>query len=100
MKISNIILIVLFLLAGIFTLYMGLNVNLKCVEATMRDNLLAGLPLTVFGAYCFITSLFLWKKPQIGNIFAVVTITAAVVIILAALFDLSFPIIKTSCSVL
>lgn len=87
----------MFLLSGLATVYMGLNVSLKCAEATARDNLLAGLPMTVFGAYCFITSLFLWKKPQIGNILAVFTIIMASALILAAVFDLSIPIIKTSC---
>jgi hypothetical protein len=100
MKKSNTILIFLFSLLGIIAIYMGLNVDLKCAEAAVRDNLLAGLPLWIFGIYCLITSLFLWKKPQIGNILAVFTIIMASVLILAPIFDLSFPIIKTSCSVL
>ena len=91
--------ITLFLLVSIFAIYMGLNIDLKCSEATVRDNLLAGLPLTVLGAYCLVTSLFLWKKPQIGNILAVITITIAVVMLLVTIFGLSFPIIKTSCSI-
>jgi hypothetical protein len=51
----------------------------------------------MFGAYCLFTSLFLWGKPQTGNILAVITITAAAVMLLASIFDLSIPIIKTSC---
>lgn len=97
MKNSSKILIVLFLLAGVLTIYMGLNVNLECTEATVQDDFLAGLPLSMFGAYCLFTSLFLWGKPQTGNILAVITITAAAVMLLASIFDLSIPIIKTSC---
>jgi len=91
------IFITLFILAGALSIYMGLNVDLKCAEATVRDNLLAGLPLLTFGLYCLITSIFLWFKPQIGNILAVISVTAAAIMILASIFDLSFPIIKTSC---
>ena len=97
MKHHNKILIVLFLLVGIGAIYLGLNINLKCVGVTVQDNLLAGLPLLVFAAYCFITSLLLWKKPQIGNILAVFTIIIATVLIFAPIFNLSIPIIKTSC---
>jgi cytochrome bd-type quinol oxidase subunit 2 len=97
MKTATKIFIVLFLLVGIAAIYMGLNINLQCATATMKDNLLAGLPLSVFGIYCFITALFLWKKTQIGNILAVFTIIMASVLIIAPIFDLSFPIIKTSC---
>jgi hypothetical protein len=76
---------------------MGLNVDLKCIGGTAQDNIMAGLPLWIFGTYCTITALFLWKKPPIGNILAVFTIIMASVLIIAPIFDLSFPIIKTSC---
>jgi|GEM_PF-2542364 len=91
------IFITAFLLAGIISIYLGLNVDLKCVEATMRDNILAGLPLLALGVYCLLTSIFLWLKPQIGNILAVISVTAAGIMIIASIFDLSFPIIKTYC---
>ena len=97
MKTYKIILIFLFVLLGIIAIYMGLNVDLGCAEATVRDNTIAGLPLWVFGVYCIFTSLFLWKKPQIGNILAVITISLAFILLIAVIFDLSFPIIKTSC---
>lgn len=84
-------------MAGALCIYMGLSVDLKCAEVTMRDNLLAGLPLLILGVYSIITSIFLWLKPQIGNILAVISITAASIMILASIFDLSFNIIKTSC---
>lgn len=93
----NKFLIFLFLLLGLASLYMGLNIDLKCADATLRDNLLAGLPLLILGVYSIITAIFLWLKPQIGNILAVISITAASIMILASIFDLSFPIIKTSC---
>lgn len=91
--------IVLFLLLGIITIYMGLNVDLKCPEATVRDNLLAGIPLTLFGIYSIFTSLFLWKKPQIGNTMAVIVVTVAIIMLIAAIFDFSFQVIKTSCRI-
>ncbi|MEK7635055.1 MAG: hypothetical protein AAB446_01325 [Patescibacteria group bacterium] len=94
----NKILIILFLVLGVLTLYMGLSVDLKCSEATFRDNLVAGLPLWVFGIYCLFTSLFLWKKPLIGKVLAVITFVIATVLFLASVFDLSIPIIKTSCT--
>jgi len=97
MKSSKTILGFLFVLSGIAAVYMGLNVDLGCAEATARDNVIAGLPLWVFGVYCIFTSLFLWKKPQIGNIMAVITVSIAFILLIAVIFDLSFPIIKTSC---
>lgn len=97
MKKSQKILIVLFLFTGIIAVYMGLNVNLKCAEATAQDNFIAGLPLIIFGIYSFLTSLFLWKKPEIGAGFVAVATLAALILITAAIFDLSIPIIKTSC---
>lgn len=97
MKKSRITLIVFFSLLGISSLYLGLNIDLKCAEATTHDNLLAGLPLWIFGVYCMLTALFLWKRPQIGNILAVFTVIMATALIFAPLFNLSIPIIKTSC---
>jgi hypothetical protein len=97
MKMSGIILIVPFALLGILTIFMGLNVDLKCAEATARDNILAGLPLWTFGVYCLVTSLLLWRKPKIGNILAVITVVMFSILILASFFDLSIAIIKTSC---
>lgn len=97
MKTSNLILIFLFALLGVISTSMGLNVELGCIGATARDNILAGLPLWVFGVYCTLTALFLWRKPQIGNILAVISITAAAIMLIMAIFDLSLPIIKTSC---
>jgi len=90
-------LIFLFFLLGIVSLYMGLNIDLRCAEATLRDNLLIGLPLLVFGVYCLATSLFLWKKFLIGSILAVFTVIMATILILATVFDFSINIIKTSC---
>ena len=94
MRKPNKTLIVIFFVLGILTLYMGLSVDLKCAEATAWDNFLAGLPLWLFGVYCFITSLFLWKKPQIGNILAVISFTIAAVLLIASIFDLHVPVIK------
>jgi len=99
MKPYKTILIFLFALLGIATIYMGLNIDLGCAEATARDNIIAGLPLWVFGVYCIFTSLFLWKKPQIGNILAVITVSVAFILLIAVIFDLSFHVIKTSCLV-
>lgn len=92
-------LIFLFFLLGVISLYIGLNIDLKCTEATVKDNLVAGIPLLVFGVYCLVTSLFLWKKILIGNILAVFTVIMATVLGLAAYFDFSINIIKTSCSI-
>lgn len=97
MKTSNEILIVLFLLFGISAIFMGLSVNLGCPEATARDNFAAGLPLTIFGVYSLLTSLFLWKKPDFGGGFVAVATLFALILIIMAVFGLSSPIIKTSC---
>jgi hypothetical protein len=98
MEHHNKTLIILFLLMGIFAIYLGLNIDLKCSETAMWDNLLAGLPLFVFAAYCLITSLLLWKRPQVGNILAVITIIIATILIFTPILNLSIPIIRTSCS--
>lgn len=91
--------IILFFILGAATLYMGLNIDLGCAGATAWDNFLAGLPLWVFGIYCLLTSLFLWEKPSIGNILAVVTFAIATILVIAPVFNLSIPIIKTSCTI-
>ena len=82
---------------GVTAIYMGLHVDLQCLDTTLRDNLLASLPLLVFGTYSLATALFLWQKPSVGNILVVITITMALILFLASIFDLSLPIIKTSC---
>jgi hypothetical protein len=87
---------ILFLLAGIFAIYMGLSVRLKC-GGTATDNFMAGLPLTIFGVYCAITSLSLWEKSKIGDYLPALAILIAAFMLFAAVFDLSFPIIKTTC---
>ena len=97
MKNYNMILSILFSVLGILSVILGLNVDLKCLGSTVQDNLIAGLPLWVFGVYCLFTSLFLWKKPEIGRSFVAVAVLIAIILITASLFDLSIPIIKTSC---
>lgn len=98
MKSFRKIFIILFLLIGIVAVYLGFNVSLECTEAMMRDNLLAGLPLIIFGAYSLITALFLWKKFLIGQTLAVLGVLMALILILAPIFNLSIPIIQTSCT--
>ena len=90
-------LFVSFLLGGILVFYMGLNVDLACLKATTRDNFLAGLPLTIFGLYCLVTSLFLWKKMKVGDCLAVFGFLIATALTLISIFDLPIAIIKTSC---
>jgi hypothetical protein len=97
MKNSNLILAISFLLIGIITLYMGLNINLEC-EATFLDNLRAGLPLIIFGIYSLLTSVFLWKKPDMGRSFVAVATLMILFLATAAIFDFSIGIIKTSCT--
>jgi hypothetical protein len=93
----NIVLSIFFSILGIVSVVLGLSVDLECVGVTAQDNLIAGLPLWVFGVYCLFTSLLLWKKPEIGRSFVAVAVLIALILITASVFDLSIPIIKTSC---
>jgi hypothetical protein len=97
MKNYNMVLSILFSILGIISVILGLNVDLGCTGAMMQDNLLAGLPLWMFGVYCLFTSLLLWKKPELGRSFVAVAVLIALVLITASVFNLSIPIIKTSC---
>jgi hypothetical protein len=97
MKTSDKILMGVFLALGVLALYMGFNIDLKCAGATISDNLAAGAPLIIFGLYSLLTSLFLWKNPGVGRNFVAVAIFAFLILAAVAFFDLSIPIIKTSC---
>lgn len=90
-KILNIILAVIFLLAGVFFVFVGLTTRLLCSGLTEWDQFLAGLPMTIFGLYCIATSVFLWKRPKIGIYLALLAI-----IFFVAMVVLSSSIIKSS----
>ncbi len=91
---------ILFLILGIITIYLGLSVDLKCAEVSITNNLAAGFPLIIFGIYNLLTTLFLWRKPDIGRGFVAVAVLIALILIVASVFDLSIPIIKISCTTL